>query len=276
MTRWPVVGWLLVAGVAAAEPIKLVVPDFNAIGPSKEKAVFFTEHISGRLSEVGAQVTTSRALQQLLGIERQRQLMGCANEGSSCVAELASALGSDALLLGDIAQIGTLYQVNLKIVNGADGKVLSSYQARVSDEAGLLDELDKAAFTLAQEASATLKRDPPKPLKSKGPGLRVLAIVPAAIGVAAGAVSGVLFSQAASRWARIPMEPGDMPLPTAEVEQLGREGNTFKLAAWVTAGVAVAALATSAVLFILGRPAPVKATVTGTTGAGAFILFGDF
>ncbi|MBK7863500.1 MAG: hypothetical protein IPJ65_33840 [Archangiaceae bacterium] len=275
MRRLILLAALSASTLASADPIKLVVPDFNAIGPSKEKAQFFTEHISGRLSEVGAQVTTSRALAQLLGIERQRQLMGCAGENSSCIAELASALGSDALLLGDIAQIGTLFQVNLKVVSGADGAVLSSYQARVGDEAALLDELDKAAFALMLDACSALHRDPPRALRSRGPNLRLLAIVPAALGVAAGAASGILFLQASQRWSSIPMASGDMARPVAEVERLGREGNTFKLAGWVCAGVAVAALATSAILFILGRPAPVKATVTGTTQAGAFILFGD-
>jgi hypothetical protein len=266
---------LLTSISAAAEPLKLVVPDFNAVGPTKEKAQFFTEHISGRLAEVGASVTTARALQSLIGIERQKQLLGCASEGSSCIAELASALGSDALLLGDIAQIETLFQVNLKVINGSNGKVLASYQARVSSEAALLDELDRAAFSLVSDAATALHRDAPRPLKGRGVSLRLVAIAPLAVGVVSAALSAVFFAQAQSRWVQIPMKAGDVPLPTETVVRLGQEGSMFKTAGWVCASIGIAGLVAAGILFIVGRPPPVKAAVVGSSSGASLVLMGE-
>lgn len=267
---------VLAAGAAQSAPLKLVVPDLNAVGPSKDRAAFYTEHISSRLSEVGAEVTTSRALAQLIGIERQRQLLGCAGEGGSCVAELASALGTDALLLGDVAQIDTLFQVNLKLVSGADGKTVSTYQARVTSEAALLDELDKAAYALVSEAAPMLNRDAPRAPKTKGPSLRTLSIVPAGIGLVSAVVSAVLFTQAFSAYNSIPGVSGGPPATTAQVEAIAANGKLMQTLAWVFAGVGIAGLATGATLFALGGRKPsVQATVAPMPGGATFLIGGD-
>lgn len=266
--------WATATSVSAA-PLKLVVPDFNAVGSAKERAAFYTEHISSRLSEVGADVTTSRALAQLIGIERQRQLLGCAGEGGSCVAELASALGTDALLLGDIAQIDTLFQLNLKIVSGADGKTVSTYQARVTSESALLDELDKAAYALVAEAAPALNRDAPRGYKNKGPSLRSLAIVPASISVVSAAVGAVLLLQARSAYNAIPGVSGAAPAPTADVEATASRGKTFQLAGWVCVGVGIAGAAAAATMFALGGKKPsLQATVAPVPGGGATFMLG--
>lgn len=266
------------SSVANADPLKLVVPDFNAVGPSKDKAVFFTEHISSRLSEVGAQVTTARGLQQLLGIERQRQLVGCANEGTSCVAELASALGTDGLLLGDVAQIESLFQINLRVISGADGKVVASHQARVNSERELLDELDQAAFALAADAALALGRDAPRAPKSRGPSLRALSAIPFAVAVASAAVSATFFVLAANNYGRIPQMAGATPLPTSEVESLGRAGATYQTVGWVLGATAGAALVAAGTMFFLGKssPSPLSTGVAPVAGGAAFLVGGSW
>jgi hypothetical protein len=271
-------GVLLWPCLAAATPLRIVVPDLNAVGPSKERAGFYAEHLASRLSEVGAVVTTSRGLEQLLGIERQRQLLGCAGEGGSCIAELAAALGTDSVLQGDVAQIDTLFQVNLKLINGADGKVIATYQARVNAEAALLDELDKAAFSLVSEAAPLLKRDAPRALKSKGPSLRVLSAIPFGVGLIGGVVGAVLFTQAGAAYGRIPQQAGDTPRPTAEVEQIAANGKAMATAGWICVGVGAAGVATGAALLIMGRstPPPVSASVAPTPSGAMLMIGGDF
>ena len=270
---------LLIGAHAAAEPVKLVVPNFKVFGLAPEKSEFYTEHLSGRLSEVGARVTTQRAVSEMLGAERQRQLLGCGADSSSCMGELASALGSDALVLGDIAQVGTDLQLNLKVIAGSSARVVGTHQARVKDEAALLDELDKAAFDLMADASVALHRDPPTPLKRNGPSLQQMSFVPAGVGLAAGIVGAVLFGLSHANYLQIPQNPGDTPRRASEVDAVAQEGKAFRTAGWVCAGVGAAGVVTGAVLFIVGaRPSAATPSVTvlpAATGA-TLLLSGSF
>jgi hypothetical protein len=266
---------VLSLAAAAPEPLRLVLPDMTGVGVDGEKTRFFTEHLSGRLSEVGAQVTTQRALQQLLGIERQKQLMGCAGESGACIAELASALGSDALVLGDVALIDGRYQVNLKIISGSDGKVLGTHQARVGSQAELLDELDKASFALVSAAATALHRAAPTPLAIRAP-LRTIGIVSLGVGLAGAVTGAVLLSQAGVQYGRIPQKAGQTGLPTTQVEAIAAQGKAFQTAGWVCVGVGVAALGAGVGLWVVGRPPPVRASVVVGNGAAVLMLGGDF
>ena len=67
-------------------------------------------------------VITRQDVEALLGRERQRQLLGCADESGSCVAELAGALGAGLVLTGDLAKVGARFTVTLKLLSYAIGR----------------------------------------------------------------------------------------------------------------------------------------------------------
>src|SRR5690348_2331301 len=77
----------------AEEKPKLVVLDLTVAGgvePSVAGAL--TEAITNQVSATGFfQVVSAKDIQTLLGIERQKQMVGCTSEGS-CLTELAGAL----------------------------------------------------------------------------------------------------------------------------------------------------------------------------------------
>src|SRR5450432_1754754 len=98
--------------LAATEPLKLAEPGLSVVGLSQQRAEVFTGHLAGRLLDAGAQVTTAKAIEQLLGVERQKQLLGCNEQHASCLVEIANALGSDGIVFGEIAKVGASYQVN--------------------------------------------------------------------------------------------------------------------------------------------------------------------
>ena len=104
--------WLCV-GSAAPEPVTLASTGFNAVRIAPEVVASFSDTFALRLNETGkVKVMTSGDVAAVLGAERQRQLLGCSDAASSCMAELASALGADAIAIGDIAVItGSSYQV---------------------------------------------------------------------------------------------------------------------------------------------------------------------
>ena len=50
-------------------------------------------------------VTSSKDVQAIVGLDRQKQLLGCGTQ--SCSAELAGALSVDAPLFGSVAKAGS-------------------------------------------------------------------------------------------------------------------------------------------------------------------------
>lgn len=62
----------------------------------------------------------------MIGLERQKKLLGCADDRSSCVAELAGALGTDGIIVGSPGKPGTNFTISLKIIRARDGCMLFS------------------------------------------------------------------------------------------------------------------------------------------------------
>lgn len=58
---------------------------------------------------------SSGEIATLLGLERQKQLLGC-DEGS-CVTEIASALGAPFAMSGSLTRLQGLYQLNLQVMD---------------------------------------------------------------------------------------------------------------------------------------------------------------
>src|SRR2546430_2430818 len=105
--------WTCTAGAQAK--LKLALPGFSGVGVSQEFLRFASEHFAQELGNEGLSVITEREISTLLGLERQRQLLGCSENSVSCAAELAGALGVDATVVGDIGKFENVYRVNVKI-----------------------------------------------------------------------------------------------------------------------------------------------------------------
>lgn len=137
--------WLcLLPALCWAEPLKLAVPGLSVVDVDAQKAAFLAEHLAQELSDEGAQVVSQQDLTVMLGLDRQRQLMGCA--GGKCITELTSALGVDGLVTGSVARVsGERFQLNLRMLDATTGQRLRTYTKRVVSFEAVLDEMSKAA-----------------------------------------------------------------------------------------------------------------------------------
>lgn len=122
-------------------------------------------------------VIGSSDITNLLGLERQKQMLQC-TEGSSCLAELGGALGVDYLLSGTVGLLGTRLRISLTVQNVKKARVVARQArfcdanedalARATEEAvrSILSDLDAS---VAAVAAAT---PPPPPVVAKEPAKR--------------------------------------------------------------------------------------------------------
>jgi TolB-like protein len=144
-----------------------------------------TDAIAAEVSRAGLfDVTSQKDMQTVLGLERQRQLLGCSDEAASCLTELAGALGARFVLSGSVARLGPdAVQLNLQTIDSVKAQASGRATRIAKDVTALRRSLP---YALA-EATGT----PPPPAPS-----HVLPYTLIGVGAAAAIGAGVTFFQA--------------------------------------------------------------------------------
>lgn len=248
-----------VAPELATPRLKIAAPQISVVNIDEGPRDFLTEQIAQELADSGAEVITARDIQTLLGMERQRQLLGCGEEAAACIAELASALGADAVLVGDVAKLETSWRANLKLLSQKDASVVARWSHRAASLEGLIDDFRLGARELVPEAARKLERSlaPAKPVasaSSEGGGISWVTWIPAVAGAASGAVAGYAVSQASENYRGLASEADSV----TQAQTYRDDGSSWQRIAWIGGGLAVVGLGTTAVLLLTrdrGEPA---------------------
>jgi hypothetical protein len=260
---------LTLLSAAAPAPLRLAMPGFNTVNVPAAEAQLHQEFLAEQLSSRGLRVLTARDIAAVVGVERQRQLLGCQESG--CSFEIAGALGADGVITGDLGLLEGAYVWTVKVLAAQDGTVLASRSARSSSARALRDGLQQAAADLTRQLSTRLGR---KDLDAGGAvdagregalggaapggGLRGLAWAPATLGAVLLGAGGVLQWQAAGRHTAL-QGAGSL----ADAARLRDEGGGLQTGAAVAAGAGVLALGTAAVFLFTGGPQPSVAVLPG-------------
>ncbi len=261
---------LVVFSLLAAEPPKVVAPEWKVVNVSPELAGFYANHLATALRAQGMKVVTADDISTLLGMERQKSMLGCAEEAQTCMAELANALGADATLSVSLARFGEkAFRGVANLLSSRNGETLASAVLDADSEEKLLGALDRAAKALAvgyrSGAAGVVQESQPFEVTR-------LWWLPGALGLAAGATGGVMLGLAGGKLEEMrQIESGD----TSQFEharQLRDDGKTFETVGWVAAGVGVGLIATSVVMLVWPK-APV-APVATVSPAGAQVGIG--
>ena len=149
----------LVAAVSGATPARVAVMPFQLTQVSEELGGYAEDRLATELSNRGFSVITRSELQAVLGLERQKQLLGCSAE-TSCVAEISAALGVEFILAGRLTRLGKRFEVDLRLVRQKDASVAARDARGIDDEARLGDLLAESARGLAGQVSVS---EPAKP-----------------------------------------------------------------------------------------------------------------
>ncbi len=216
----------VVFALLAAAPVQLASLELTASNAPPETARSLSNTLASRMSDTGlVRVTTPADIAAALGVERQRQLLGC-NE-STCLAELAGALGARGIVTGELARIGEVFQLTVRVLDsGTVAPIFSVIERRQSLEA-LLIAVDQVASDAARSCArhfGTVARR-----------LNVGPVVGLSVGAAGLAVAGVLLGLAGADHAALVSK---RPASFAEAQQVAARGNGTQLAGLVTLAIA--------------------------------------
>lgn len=258
------VSLLLGVVLATTPPLpRLAATGFQRAGLSPEVARLVEDALVNRLVATRAVLVTTQAdVAAALGLERQRQLLGCSDESTSCLAELAGALGVDGVLTGSIGRVGDRFQLNVKVTSARDARTLFVYASPALESEGrLLDEAGVAARAIADhfEALPGARAD-----RATGWAPWLLAGAGAAVAVTGGLFAGLAAGDLAA------LRTGE--LPTGATPETVRDQGQLRqgLALGLLAGGGLALLS-GALWKALAPGAPVEASL-GVEPGGASAL----
>lgn len=253
----------VLALVLLGAKVSIASPGVSCVRIEQPVCEAYSDRFATQLGASGAvKVVTARDISQVLGLERQKQLLGCSDASSSCMSELAGALGVDGVLTFSVTQSDGAYIVTLRIVKSNDGSTWATASERVSSESALFDALDGAADRFERVLTG-------RPVDAaRSTGAKVAPLVLGGAGLAlAGAGVAVYFGVVKSN--ETSLRSGVIPLERVEATiSNGRSGET---AAWAMIGVGAAAVAAAAVWVAVRPGAPTVAVIASPEGAALAI-----
>jgi TolB-like protein len=107
---------VLLSSLLAAGKVKIAVIAFSASGVDATVATSVTESVTAEIAVRGYfDPMSSGEIATVLGVERQKQLMGCGED--TCMSELAGALGAPYVMSGSLVKLEGVFQLNLQVIN---------------------------------------------------------------------------------------------------------------------------------------------------------------
>lgn len=269
-----ITGLLPMLLVLHAAPTSIASPAWRTVQVPEDLAAFYADRVAQALRGHGFRVVTSSEIAALLSNERQKELLGCADGASSCMAELGAALGCDATLLVSVARLEDEYQAQLKVLKSTDGTVLAETRAEANGQKAFGVALDEAAERLAQGLSGSTPAGELRATASRG-GARRFWWVPAVVAGAGAAAAVAGFVDAGNTYSSLSMQlqAGLLDASSGDARALAQHGQTAQLIGWVGVGVGAAALVGLGALLLFGD-APVQPTVSLAPGAAGLGLSG--
>ena len=250
----------------AAGPVKLAAPGFQAVNFDAKLADLYLDRFIVLAKNPDLVVVTSRDISQVLGMERQRELLGCGS--SSCVAELAGALGADAMLSGTVAKSERSITLVIRAIRANDASELVSATVRADNEDELQDWIETHAKEFGEQLVARVRGvSIAQTTTSAWPRITLLAG-----GIVLAGTGAILRGLAEGPANELKSASRTQPV---DINGAITRGRTFETSGNALLGIGGALVVTSAVLFVLQRPAPQLALVVTPNGA-AVITGGSF
>ncbi|MBS2027272.1 MAG: hypothetical protein JST54_05140 [Deltaproteobacteria bacterium] len=172
--------WTATAEVRPAHK-RVVVMDIETTGrvdPAVAKSLGLVLPEAVRKAEdKNTQVMSMGDARALVGLQTSRARLGCSSD-SDCISELGGALGADEMIVGQLAQVGSTYILELRRIDVRHARVLGSavdkVEGRPDDLVTTTETLVPQLYGAAKSNSATANAAPapspyPTPPPADGP-----------------------------------------------------------------------------------------------------------
>lgn len=272
--------WVIAFAAQAAGRPKLVVTGLSGsdaamqrVGETLSDSLLTELARSKRVDAVGP-----GDLSAVLGLERQKQLLGCGTDSASCLAEISAALGAPWVLTGSVMRMGKTTRIDLKLIHTSDGRVAWRDGRTMKDESEFFD----AIAEMVKELVMTPELDPtperaPAGLVSSAPAStpRVAPWLLVGAGGAALVVGGVFSGLAGSEWNNLHSDPWRATTPWEGIRDETAAFNRNIILGPVLLGAGVAAAASGLIWALAGQGKPPPLVTLGPTTNGV-VLGGAF
>jgi hypothetical protein len=245
---------LLLLALAASGPndLRLAAVGFSSPNLPPNITNYYAAHIAHQMTLEGITVSSPEEVGTLIGAERQRQLLGC-SESSSCLVEIASALGSGGIVTGTIAKFGNETQIDIKVLSATDGRPLVTFSGLARSDSEVLDVLGRAASGMVSQLRDRFHLQAPAPVStvssSTGSRAHAWAWLPLAAGAVLAGAGTVSYIEAKSSYDDlVNNKPGINAPSTAST------GSNLQTASAIMFVAAGASVATGAALLLISAP----------------------
>ena len=302
------------ASAQAPKKLRIAILDIRALGTDAAKAELLSEvALTEAASMPGIEVIGKSDINAIVGFERQKQVMGCA-EDSTCLAEIGGALGVDFILVGSLGGLGDLFRIDLKLVDskrakvrarvgstveGKESRLVAAIQKAVHDLLGPmtreLSQVAEAGPSAGKVPAGSETRSdgrfavklPPPPMISPPPGSRGAGVATTAEAsrrrwayVSGGAGAALLLGGAvAGLQAKSAYDAEKKASASGDLAGYDSNKSKAKSMSMVADGLFVAGAAGLGVgtwLFVTSRPAPLALELAPVQGGAVAVLSGGF
>lgn len=255
---------------ATSERPKLIVQDVvPGAGVDGELARSLSASIAAELQRRGVhEVLTSSDLSTALGQERQRQLLGCSDEATSCLAELADAMGARFVVTGSLVRLGEAWQLTLQTVDTRSARAIGRAVRLAKEPAELVQGFP---FTVSEAAGLA----PPEQPSRLVPSLLIGAGAAAVIGGGVVLLQTVFRERELATELRLADENPAVLRPAAAYDADVSSLNMQRTMGWVLLGGGAALAAAGTAWLVLSSPSSPKLAVVATPGAAFVALSGE-
>lgn len=266
--------WPLVLSAALGATPSIAAPGFTCARLEPTLCDAYLEHFVANLTARGLKVTTKNDMAEIIGVERQKQLLGCSATSGSCLAELAGALGVSSILSGTIARTESGYLSTLKVIDASNGATKWSATTRVDTEKELFGFFDAEAGTLVSTIAPDAKpvRGGVPTIVKWIPGLVGAALVSfgaGMLGVSAGEAQ-ILKEQIAHPRALTDVLVAPDYTVEDELLRASEDGRVAQLVGWISIGVGASAIVSSFLWWIFTPSPSVGVALVPAPGGGLF------
>ena len=192
---------MLAAVLLLAAAPKIAVLDVR-LGPGVDAALgpYLAQVLAQEVADrTGATPLVSADVTAMLGFERNKRLLGCSEEESSCLAEITGALGVSEVLAPSLSVAGGRYLFTLSLLDARHGvPIKRSAQSVERDDEALLQTARRGAWQIFGGAEPGRPAAPEASVRFRLPSRRTWALVAAGGAVALAATGAIVGANALS------------------------------------------------------------------------------